>query len=102
MIDFLENIYPDIKSQIVNVESSTPLTYRDYIGNDHGAMYGIVKDYNNPLKSFMNARTRIPNLFLTGQYLNLHGVLGVTISAFITCFEFINKEKLLEKVKQAK
>ena len=102
MIDFLEDIYPDIKSQIVNLESSTPLTYRDYIGNDHGAMYGIVKDYNNPLKSFMNARTRIPNLFLTGQYLNLHGVLGVTISAFITCFEFINKEKLLEKVKQAK
>jgi len=38
-------------------------------------------------------------LFLTGQYLNLHGVLGVTVSAFLTCFEFIDREKLLNKVK---
>lgn len=98
----LEELFPDIRSKIKSIHSSTPLTFRDYIGDTEGSLYGILKDCNNPLKSSINAKTKIPNLFLTGQNLIFHGVLGVTIGAFITCFEFIDKKILIEKVKNCK
>ena len=96
----LEEKYPDIRSCIKNTYVSTPLTIRDYIGNLDGSLYGIVKDSNDPLRSFVSARTKIPNLFLTGQNLVFHGILGVTIGAFVTCFEFLDRKALLEKVKK--
>jgi len=98
----LEEIFPDIRTKIKNVYSSTPLTFRDYIGNYDGSLYGILKDNNNPAKSFVNTKTKIPNLFLTGQNLIFHGILGVTIGAFVTCFEFVDRHKLITKVKNAK
>lgn len=78
---------------------ATPLTSRDYIGNDDGSLYGYVKDYQEPLKSLLSAKTKIPNLFLTGQNLNLHGVLGVTVSAVVTCSEIVGKDYLLNKIR---
>lgn len=98
----LEELFPDIRSKIKNTYSSSPLTYRDYIGNYDGSLYGIIKDSNNPTRSFINTKTKIRNLYLTGQNLVFHGILGVTIGAFVTCFEFVNKKELIEKVKKAK
>lgn len=34
-------------------------------------------------------RTPIPNLFLTGQNLSLHGILGVSVTSFFTCAEIL-------------
>ncbi|MBK7344573.1 MAG: hypothetical protein IPJ06_16650 [Saprospiraceae bacterium] len=45
-------------------------------------------------------RTKISNLYLTGQNLNLHGILGVTMSALLTSSQFIGLESLLDKIKQ--
>ena len=101
VLEKLEEIFPDIRSKIKSVHSSTPLTFRDYIGNYDGSMYGILKDNNNPLRSFINPKTRIPNLHLTGQNLIFHGILGVSIGAFVTCFEFVDRIKLVEEVKNA-
>ena len=61
-------------------------------------MYGYVKDVNNPLHSFVSPRTRIKNLLFTGQNLNMHGILGVTIGAIVTCSELIGRDYLLEKI----
>jgi len=101
IIDILEEDFPGIKSKIKSVYSSTPLTFRDYIGDKTGAMYGIIRDNNNPIKTSINSKTKIKNLSLTGQNIVLHGILGVTIGAFVTCFEFLDKHKLIEKVKNS-
>ncbi len=101
IILLLEKVFPDIRSKIKNQYSSTPLTFRDYIGNYDGSLYGILKDNNHPTRSVINPKTKIPNLFLTGQNLIFHGILGVSIGAFVTCFEFIDRQKLIEKVKNA-
>ena len=61
-------------------------------------MYGYVKDVNNPLHSFVSPKTKIKNLLFTGQSLNMHGILGVTIGAIITCSELVGKDYLLEKI----
>ena len=56
-------------------------------------MYGIVKDYRNPLKTFISPRTKLPNLYLTGQNLNLHGILGAAMSGLVTCTAFMGNEE---------
>jgi all-trans-retinol 13,14-reductase len=98
IIDKLEGVYPGIKSKIKSVHTSTPLTFRDYIGDNEGSLYGILKDSNSPLKSLINSKTKVPNLFFTGQNLILHGILGATIGAFVTCFNFVDRETLMKKV----
>ncbi len=102
IIQKLEAIYPDIRSKIKSVHSSSPLTFRDYIGDTEGSLYGILKDSNNPLRSLINSNTKVPNLYFTGQNLILHGILGATIGAFVTCFNFIDKDYLLKKINSIK
>lgn len=98
MLVELEKKFPDIRECIHTVYASTPLSYRDYIGVNRGSMYGYVKDAENPMKSFLSPKTRLKNLFFTGQSLNMHGVLGVTISAVLTCSEVLGRDYLLEKI----
>lgn len=101
---FLEEIetkFPGISNCIQSTHTSTPLSYRDYIGGNNGNMYGYVKDSNNPMMSFIASKTKLNNLYLTGQSINMHGVLGVTIGAVLTCSEIIGKEYLVDKIKQA-
>ncbi len=94
----LEKIFPDFRQKIKNIYSTTPLTFRDYIGTYDGSMYGILKDSNSPLKTIINPRTKVRNLFLTGQNIILHGILGVTIGSFVTCSSFIDREQLIQNV----
>ncbi|HHZ64239.1 MAG TPA: NAD(P)/FAD-dependent oxidoreductase [Flavobacteriales bacterium] len=101
MIDLLEQKFPDIRNCIRSYSTSSPLSYRDYMGTKDGSLYGIVKDYKNPLRTFISPKMKIPNLFLTGQNLNLHGVLGVTIGAVVTCGEILGTDYLLSQVKKS-
>jgi all-trans-retinol 13,14-reductase len=93
----LERLLPGIQDAIESVHSSTPITYQNYIGDPSGALYGIMKTVNNPMATMINPRTKIPNLLLTGQNINLHGLLGVAVSAFATCFHLIDPKPVLAK-----
>jgi all-trans-retinol 13,14-reductase len=98
---FLKEIeikFPGIRDCIKSIHTSTPLSYRDYIGGSNGNMYGYVKDSNDPMKSFIASKTKLDNLYLTGQSINMHGVLGVTIGAVVTCSEIVGKEYLVNKI----
>lgn len=97
----VEKKFPNIRECIQSVHTATPLSYRDYIGVSRGSMYGFVKDANNPMKSFLSPKTKLPNLYFTGQSLNMHGMLGVTISGVVTCSEILGREYLLNKINQA-
>ncbi|MCJ8154457.1 NAD(P)/FAD-dependent oxidoreductase [Chryseobacterium sp. SSA4.19] len=98
MITALEKKIPGIRNCIKNIHTSSPLSYRDYIGSFNGNMYGYVKTSENPLKTMVSPRTKIDNLFLTGQSVNMHGILGCTIGAFNTCAEILGKEVLDERL----
>lgn len=98
----LEKMLPGISESIESVHSSTPLTYQNYIGDPSGSMYGIMKNVHNPMATMINPRTKIPNLLLTGQNVNLHGLLGVAVSAFATCFNLIDPEPVLKKCAELK
>lgn len=94
----IEKKFPGIRDCIQSIHTSTPLSYRDYIGGYKGNLYGYVKDSNNPMKTFISPKTKLNNLYLTGQSINMHGILGVTIGAVVTCSEILGKEYLIEKI----
>ncbi len=101
LLNLVEKKYPGIRNCIKTYYTSTPLTYKDYTATVNGSMYGLMKDSNNPLKSFIISKTKIRNLFLTGQNTTLHGVLGVSIGALLTCSNFVGLPYLFNKVNNA-
>ena len=97
----IEKKFPNIRECIQSVYSSTPLSYRDYIACNEGAMYGYVKDVENAMLAMLSPKTRIKNLYFTGASLNMHGILGVTISGMLTCSSILGQEYLVSKVEEA-
>jgi all-trans-retinol 13,14-reductase len=98
LISELNNAFPGIKNNIDKYYTSSPLTYRDYTSTPAGSTYGIIKDCNNPINTLIHSRTKIPNLFFTGQNINMHGFLGVTMGAIITSAEILGMKKIIREI----
>ncbi len=93
--------FPQLEAAIKKYYTITPLTYRDYIGSADGNMYGFAKDFENPLKTTLSTKTGVPNLFLTGQYLNMHGILGATLSGVLTAITVSGNDSIIEEIRNA-
>jgi phytoene dehydrogenase-like protein len=83
-IRLAERVIPGLSKMVEKRYTSTPLTWRDYTLSPCGSAFGVRKDCRNPLLTMLSPKTPIPNLFLTGQSLVLHGLEGVTCTAFDT------------------
>lgn len=101
VIDFACSFYPELRGAIERVYTASPLTYRDYTAAPLGCAYGVVKDCRNPLVTLLPAKTRIENMLITGQSLNIHGCLGTTVSSAVTCSEILGTEYLAKKIGNA-
>lgn len=101
LIDVVEERFPGIKDCVESYYTTTPLSYRDYIGTDDGSLYGVAKDYRDSIKTFISSRTKLQNLFLTGQNLNVHGILGTAIGGLLTCILLLGDDRIVEKIRNA-
>lgn len=86
---------PGLTEAIQEVYTSSPLTYSDYTATAQGSAYGIQKDCNNLMFTLLTPRTPVDNLLLTGQSLNLHGILGTSMTSLFTCAELLGTERLV-------
>lgn len=91
LIRFVSRYIPIKEEDIEHIHTSTPLTYQNYTGTVNGSSYGIEKDYNNLLGTLLTPKTPLQNLFMTGQNLNLHGILGVSMTSVLTCKEITHE-----------
>jgi len=98
LIDYVDGFHPGLKQAVEDYSTSTPLTYRDYTATCKGSAYGIIKDYKDVLTCLLPVKTKIPNLFITGQNNNVHGMIGVFLTAMYTCSEFVGAQYLAKKV----
>ena len=89
LIKRAEVVLPGLNSSIEYSCSASPLTFRDYIKTPMGSVYGVVKDCKRPLSTFLPVKSRVENLYLAGQSINLHGVMGVTFTSLLTCSEIL-------------
>lgn len=91
----------DLREHAASMYTTTPLSYRDYTATTDGSAYGGVKNHHFPQTGFISTRTKLGNLLLTGQNLNVHGALGVSLTAMLTCSEFLGQEYLAKKIAHA-
>ena len=84
LLDLVEQAFPHFRSSVESVEGASPLTLRDWTGNACGNLYGLQRDANNILASQLSPRTKLHNLFLTGQDVNIHGMVGVSMTAILS------------------
>ena len=94
----LERHFPGIRADIEHYYTSTPLTYLDYTGTARGSMYGIAKDVRLGAAGRIPHRTKVPNLLLTGQNINSHGMLGVMVGTIVTCSELLTAKTIYEQI----
>jgi all-trans-retinol 13,14-reductase len=102
LLDLLEKQIPNTRQNIEHYYTSSPLTYLDYTGTESGSMYGVLRDCNHSIHSLVSHRTRIPNLFQTGQNVNSHGILGVIIGSILTSGELLSVNHIVEQIKKYK
>ena len=55
-------------------------------------------DCNNLLQSQMPIVTKVKNLLLTGQNVNLHGICGVPLTAIETAEAIVGRNVILRKI----
>ena len=73
---------PGLPEAIERYWTSSAKTWEHFTGTPGGTAYGIRK--RGP-EDYLTPRTPLPWLFLTGQNIGLHGVLGTSVSAINTC-----------------
>ena len=101
VINKLEQSIPGIKNNIQYCFAATPLTIRDYYATKDGAIYGYMRDAHNIMHSQVPIATKVRNLYLTGQNVNLHGICGVPLTAIEVTEAFIGRGNLIDKINQA-
>ena len=89
-ITLAATVLPQLNDAVSEIYTSSPLTYRDYNNTPDGSAFGTRKDYHNIIMTMLSPRTPISNLFLTGQNLMLHGLEGVTMTAYQTTSQILN------------
>ena len=82
---------PGLAQAVEEYWTSTPATWERYTGTPGGSAFGIRK---KDASCYVHPRTPVPGLYLTGQNCGLHGVLGVSETALLTCREILGEETL--------
>ena len=77
------------------------MTYYDYTGTEGGGMYGVARDIHLGAAGRVPHRTKIPNVLQTGQNINSHGILGVTVGTIVTCSELLTAEHIYQQIMEA-
>ena len=90
IINYVSEFYPALKNAIKHKYTATGLTVRDYFGNPNGAIYGQQGLY-------IPVKTKIDNLFMTGQAVQNQGVCGAVVSSVLTA-ETILGRSLIEEI----
>lgn len=98
ILQLVEQVYPHIRESIDAVNTASPLTIRDYYGCKGGTLSGFVKDCHNPALTNIPVVTKVHNLLLTGQNINLHGFCGVPLTAINTAEAILGRNTVIHHI----
>jgi all-trans-retinol 13,14-reductase len=90
-------LLPGGRGSLQAASLSTPLTFHDLAGHPTGSLYGVKRsvDQLNP-----GPRTRLRGLFLAGAATATPGVLGATVSGFMTAGEIVGHDTLRRELRR--
>lgn len=98
ILDKMDLLYPRFRDKCDRVYASSPLTIRDFYNEPEGALYGLHKDCNNMAESQVPVYTKVHNLYMTGQNVNLHGFCGVPLTAINTAEAIVGLHTIVDKI----
>jgi all-trans-retinol 13,14-reductase len=98
LLALIEEMHPGFREGIEQMETSSPLTIRDYYAVKDGSISGFAKDCRNIALSQVPVVTKIHNLLLTGQNCNLHGICGVPLTAITTCEAILGLNHIIRRI----
>lgn len=98
VIEKLGRVIPGFADMVSRVYSASPLTVRDYYHTPRGAIFGYMKDCHNYLYSQLSVFTKVSNLYLTGQNINLHGICGVPLTAVNTAEAILGQNFVIKQI----
>ena len=101
LIAAVEAERPELRGNIAAYYTSTPLTYRDYTGTEGGSMYGVAKNIRLGPAARVPHKTRIPNLFLVGQNVNSHGIMGTLVGTLVACADIVGEKTLFQQINES-
>ncbi len=84
VIDFLEKIYPGIRSQIEVIDEATPLSYERYTGNWQGSSVGWLLTKQTMAMNIKGMDKTLPglgNFYLAGQWVEPGGMVPVVAAS---------------------
>jgi len=76
--------FPQCEGRVDFCELGTPLTSEHYLGSAQGASYGLASTPERFEAKWLQPRTPVPGLFLTGQDIVSMGVMGALCGGFLT------------------
>ena len=97
LLEVLYKHLPQVKGKIEHYELSSPLTTKHFANYDKGEIYGLDHTPERFRKDFLQPRTPIKNLYLTGQDIVSAGVVAALFSGVITSSAMLSKN-LIKKV----
>lgn len=100
ILERMEDLRPGFKQCVESVYAASPLTIRDFYHTKEGAIFGYRKDCENILLSQVPIYTKISNLLLTGQNINLHGICGVPLTAINTAEALLGRNAVINKINE--
>lgn len=83
MLHRMDQLIPDLSSNLVFSSLGTPLTNAHYIRSTRGNLYGTAKRWNQIGPWSYSPRTEIGGLYLCGASTAAHGVAGATETGII-------------------
>lgn len=101
VLERMETLHPGFGRYVAHAFAASPLTIRDYYATRAGALFGYRKDCTQPALSYLPVRTKVRNLLLTGQNVNLHGICGVPLTAITTAEALTGRNHILRKLNQS-
>ena len=84
LLNHLFEHLPQLKDKVDCYELSTPLTTKHFVNYEQGELYGLEHTPERYKQKFLNPRTPIKGLYLTGQDIVTAGIGGALFSGFIT------------------
>ncbi len=93
-----EEMHPGFGQCVEHMLGASPLTIRDFFGSKEGTLCGFSKDAHNLAASQVPVVTKVRNLLLTGQNINLHGFCGVPLTAITTAEAILGRNYVIDKI----
>jgi phytoene dehydrogenase-like protein len=91
LLQVLYQHVPSVRGRVDHAELSTPLSTRHFAGYSQGEPYGLAHTPARFKQRFLQPRTPIRNLYLTGQDIAVCGIAGALVSGVLTASSLLGR-----------